>query len=952
MFHLDQLSRLEQNVINKALEDRHRFDKIYGIIEKYISSNKLIVGGTISIKMVTNTPKDQFDYQYLVYTEDPLKHGFEISNLCAERCNATVMRTEIYGKEFTIRIQDRPLVTLIYIGKFMREIIRPLSINDIHYVPPDFHLLQLYRNLYMPLDVWEESLHDEMRLYRWLKSEYGKNQKKFIGSSEDKTDFRKIRVELKSQLLKYLSDRKDIILIGACAYDILTNVESDSNVEILGTEAIANEMTEWIRKRVQLNTTSKKSDIMLISDFRLNRTTIFVSNQTNKIPIMYIYNSLEYDLVPYNKSTHSIYSGQIGNPFVILRYILIDIWIIKVIRAHGGIDEEFAKGKILDSYTRFFNIRDNLKLDKDHIQVKDDDDLWSVFQPAEDSRYIGQYLSDITARKAIIKAQDFIADYLPIKYKKEHGYYQSPKSHPYKKSMKGGGTGLDFLKSMIEKVENNTLNPIYEYNQLETFNCDKTPENYNVIKLGCHHGQRKLLLTEIQFMTRSPNLIIYAGSAPNEHMSILLDMFPDNKFLLIDPNYHTFDRDYKYVYMNWNSISIETINSVKRDISNINNRRYQNVKRLKEASFIDGSSHDVIDFDKSKMDEIKTSVKYSSLIKSLIDGKDRIYIIQDYMTRELANLLSLSLKEADNPEFGFISDIRTNLFDSGPVDLDYVWNDGLQLVFIKTMRPTLSMIKFHPPLRYTDDNSVKDFIDGKLKNDTVKKDLEYIKKYTNMLKNYMDDKHLYFTNSTIYLQAWAPKTSTEARLIITHDDIDKPFINYDYNEWWDRFRYLKYLRGYGYFKHHVYTKHANVGDGCFDCMLETLILSDYLMKNTTLYLNTDVILKWLSDQNNVKSIKNLWQKINKNLLYPVDQKGIHGYIKSPPENIHFYEYQGDSPGTGTVYEIDNKLNKIVAYTFNGKLESVNGYKLNIMRYFKEKDGDLDKLAFNIKKSHV
>lgn len=434
MFYLDQLERLEPVVIEKALEDRHRFDKIYAVVEKYISDNKLIIGGSVSVKMVTNTPKDQFDYNYVLYSENPLSDGFNISNVCADICEATLMRTEIYGKEFCIRIQDRPIVTLTYIGKHMRDIIRPLEIKGLLYVPPDFHLLQLYRDLYIPQS-WEDPLKDELKLYKWLKLEYGKNRKKFIGGADD-SDFRKIKQELKEQMLKFLSERQDIILIGACAYNIMVDAKDDLrdlNIEILGTESIASEMVDWIKNKVKLGVNLKKSDVMLISDFRLNRTTIFISNQTDKIPILYVYNSLEYDIVPFNKASHSMYTGQIGNPFVIMRYILIDIWIIKVIRAHGGIDEEYAKRKILDSYERLFNIRDQVKIDKDHVQLKADNNLWAIFQPAEDSRYIGQYLSDITARKMIIKSQDFIPDYLPIKYKKEHGQYQVLKSKSDKK---------------------------------------------------------------------------------------------------------------------------------------------------------------------------------------------------------------------------------------------------------------------------------------------------------------------------------------------------------------------------------------------------------------------------------------------------------------------------------------------------------------------------------------
>jgi hypothetical protein len=56
----------------------------------------------------------------------------------------------------------------------------------------------------------------------------------------------------------------------------------------------------------------------------------------------------------------------------------------------------------------------------------------------------------------------------------------------------------------------------------------------------CHWGQRKLLLSEIEFLTLSlpanhDATVIYAGAAPGTHMGILCELFPDAKFILIDP---------------------------------------------------------------------------------------------------------------------------------------------------------------------------------------------------------------------------------------------------------------------------------------------------------------------------------------------------------------------------------------------------------------------------------
>jgi cap2 methyltransferase len=60
----------------------------------------------------------------------------------------------------------------------------------------------------------------------------------------------------------------------------------------------------------------------------------------------------------------------------------------------------------------------------------------------------------------------------------------------------------------------------------------------NEVKLAMHFGQRKLLLSEIEFLTNCgnlSNLVIYAGSAPGIHIPLLLTLFPTHKLELYDP---------------------------------------------------------------------------------------------------------------------------------------------------------------------------------------------------------------------------------------------------------------------------------------------------------------------------------------------------------------------------------------------------------------------------------
>lgn len=54
-----------------------------------------------------------------------------------------------------------------------------------------------------------------------------------------------------------------------------------------------------------------------------------------------------------------------------------------------------------------------------------------------------------------------------------------------------------------------------------------------------HHGQRKLLISEIDFLSRHGHrapLVVYAGAAPGVHIPFLAALFPDHHFELYDPH--------------------------------------------------------------------------------------------------------------------------------------------------------------------------------------------------------------------------------------------------------------------------------------------------------------------------------------------------------------------------------------------------------------------------------
>lgn len=77
----------------------------------------------------------------------------------------------------------------------------------------------------------------------------------------------------------------------------------------------------------------------------------------------------------------------------------------------------------------------------------------------------------------------------------------------------------------------------------EAYKPSKDSSLENVVFKGLHFGQRKLLLSEIEFLCAieeargdgKPILCVYAGAANGSHLPFLFDLFPNVCFVLIDP---------------------------------------------------------------------------------------------------------------------------------------------------------------------------------------------------------------------------------------------------------------------------------------------------------------------------------------------------------------------------------------------------------------------------------
>jgi len=283
------------------------------------------------------------------------------------------------------------------------------------------------------------------------------------------------------------------------------------------------------------------------------------------------------------------------------------------------------------------------------------------------------------------------------------------------------GYGLDGKLITVEETAKATDDKFKSQKPVMiTFADINDRRKYENIKINNKHdGQRKLLLSEVQFLAEhNGRVVVYAGAAPSVKGAFLASLFPNRTFVLVDPN--------------------------RFNIAPYGNVSVVNARRIQDVNF----------------------------------QQPGIFIINSLMTEDIAKFV---VGMVGSNDLLFISDIRTTINDgvassnNEPTTTDIVWNMAQMAIWMKIMTPNASLIKFRLPF---DSN-------GQLNNPTVAADVEKAKKLGLDLGPVMTGARLRYFEGKLNLQAWAPASSAETRLVITRDGlnriVDYPLLN-DYED--------------------------------------------------------------------------------------------------------------------------------------------------------------------------
>lgn len=353
----------------------------------------------------------------------------------------------------------------------------------------------------------------------------------------------------------------------------------------------------------------------------------------------------------------------------------------------------------------------------------------------------------------------------------------------------------------------------------------KYVESESIYTPTYHIGQRKLFLCELKasidikiIYNEITPIIIYAGSSPCNKLYLLLEMFPDYKFVLVDPNE-------THIFIDHGKTPDERISHYQKDTNNIIYFRsllanMYNVNSEKFITYLGDNGPTRInrnEYTQDKHTDINKAIEF-------IQNSDyRIFIIEDFMTCELAEQLSVL------PNIHFWCDIRTSSnvkhkseiegSNVGVSDIDIIWNLAQQYNWVVRLKPKSYMLKFRCPFNDINDESLDLLLE-----EPYKKDIELASEL-NLINNYKKGT-LKYLDGVVEIQQFPGRTSTESRL--KGDKFN--LVDYKFTEYEDKFSYYNKISRWLVHRENKAVNKITRGFGfchCNDCAQEAVIWQLY-----------------------------------------------------------------------------------------------------------------------------
>lgn len=373
------LAAAEGSARVEAMKDRMRYVRFFEYIEKFAQENKAIVGGDAATRALLGETEPDIDSFFVELYTDRARdlarrlatglYGIEPDGLG----HYTTLLTRVPDEEFLITVDGRDVVKVhqlaVHRGARMIDVILPARRPMMNwkrqprakegseqlYMGPEVQLMGVYATLCSPAQAseWKDGLELEAKLRKIMIDEIKPKLSTALSLSarevarEPQGDswFARRR-RLYDAILRIGSDR---VVVGDAAIRLLDgdNRRTDSDkIHFVTASSLESERATIVRLagEQKLSIESNIDDPRIPTDPRLRKMTIYIGGHPSgrKDPILYMFTSAAYELVPY-----TISGGiKVGTPFVLMRFRLVEMWTIQRLFKMQKVTQQFAQGML------------------------------------------------------------------------------------------------------------------------------------------------------------------------------------------------------------------------------------------------------------------------------------------------------------------------------------------------------------------------------------------------------------------------------------------------------------------------------------------------------------------------------------------------------------------------------------------------------------------------------
>ena len=421
------LAEAKQSVLE---HDRMDYAPYFIAVEKYMAEHGMILGGKTSIDLLLGVPLNKDSFYYEIYSRHVDEHTKNLTKLLAKIHKTVIVYrdTEIIDHEYVISVNLRRLFYFYSLDNKadydLKTMIAPrpvrgyFCVHDILCMNPKVHLMHIYRSLYRPYpsagayQTYPELLTMLAQLQE--KAAIGLHDivspeliESIVAGDDDMADEPlggafpiRWKHENIERILRALSTDREIIFIG----DIVIGGNPNARPQILTSEPIdglVRRLCSVLAKETPtICLTYKYQNTFLPNDFQLVKYTLYLADaDVEKISIMDVFNSPAYELIAVRRDRIHLPDGKtilatIGNEYVLLRFKLIDLWIMQLIHMHKEQIRDFSRKRIENILSQISTLD---KQAKDKINTNP----ISMFSPRPDD-YSGVYTDEYVAKKKFL----------------------------------------------------------------------------------------------------------------------------------------------------------------------------------------------------------------------------------------------------------------------------------------------------------------------------------------------------------------------------------------------------------------------------------------------------------------------------------------------------------------------------------------------------------------------